>query len=202
MMMQANSPACCFEQGGEFIGIAIGKRQGRALQTAGHANRLNAIKEMRGQPLGSDVGGLVPVVPAVVAAKQHLVAAGDPARDPHRNGTGLAAALAVAHHFRRGHNPHQLLGQLHGRLLDDAVDRPPVDLGADRGIDDLVGIAQDHRPYGAGPIDVFVAIHIPDATAFGAFGVDGADTERSPGGPPADELGGAGDERFGALVDL
>ena len=48
MMIQANSPSVRFEQSGEFIDIAIGKRHSRTLQTARHANRLNAIEEMSG----------------------------------------------------------------------------------------------------------------------------------------------------------
>ena len=144
----------------------------------------------------------VPVVPAVVAAEEDLVAAGDAAGDAHRHGAGLAPALGVAHHLRRRHQAHQHLGQLHRRLVDDGVDGAALDLLLHGGVDHVVGVAQHDRAHGAEPVDVLVAVHVPDAAALGALGVDRADAEGGPRGTAADQLRGAGDETAGAFVDL
>ena len=49
-----------------------------------------------------EIGGQVPVVPTVVAAKENLVAARGAPGDPHGDGARLATSFGVANHLGTG----------------------------------------------------------------------------------------------------
>src|SRR5262249_33727696 len=103
--------AVVIEELTQSVQVGVGEGQRGAGEGLGYAGRLDAWEEMRIEVgVRRGVGGERPVVPAVVATKQNLVAPRGAAGDTHRDGAGLAAALGVAHHFRTGDGPHQFLG--------------------------------------------------------------------------------------------
>ena len=83
--------------------IVVAERQRGAGQAVRHALRLDPRQQVRVEhAFVLQIGGKVPVVPAVIAAEQHLLAAGIAPRDTHRNCVRLAAPLTVAHHLGAG----------------------------------------------------------------------------------------------------
>ena len=101
------------QQLAERVQVAVGKRNRRACERLRHPNRLDARKKMGVEVrVSGEIGGQIPVVPAVVTAKEYFVAAGDTAGDADRNRTRLAATFGIADHLGAGNCFDQLLGQL------------------------------------------------------------------------------------------
>src|SRR4051812_21356607 len=105
---------------------------------------------------GGEVGGQIPVMPAVVAAEEDLVAPGGPPGDPDGDGTRLSATLGITRHLGAGDGPGQLLGELDLQLMVDRIRGAAGDLLADGLIDRRVAVAEDDRADAADPVDIFV----------------------------------------------
>ena len=175
--------------------VTVRERVTRAGQPLRHPDRLDPRKEVVVEPVvRGQVGGQIPVMPAVVTAKQHLVPPRRAARDAYRDSAGLATALGIAHHLGARDRADQLLGQLDLPLVVEGIDGARVNPLLDGSVHYVIGIAQDDGPHGAHPIEELVAIHVPDPRALGPGRIDGADTVGKARRPPADELRGAGNE--------
>src|SRR5262249_17761047 len=109
-----------------------------------------------------------------------------------RDGTRLAATFRVADHLSRRDRPAQLLGQLDFQLVIDRVNCAGGDLFLDRFIHDGVSVAEDDRADAADPINVLVAVHVPEARPLAPRCVDWRNAIGKAARPAADQLRGAG----------
>ena len=137
----------------------------------------------------------VPVVPAVVAAEGHLVAAGRGAGDADRLGHHLAAAPGVAHHVRPGVQLEQQLGQTDVLRRVEGAHRAGLHRVDDGLLHVRVGVAQrrgsdaDH-----GEVEVAAPVEVPDLAARGAGVVRRPQVGQVHLGPLAEELRSAGQD--------
>ena len=162
------------------------KGQRRARQRPGHADGLDAGEgKVAGFGIDQVVGGLVPVVPAVVTGKENLVFAGRAARDADGHGARLAAALGVAHHLGAGNGIDQDLGEFDFQRAVQAVQAALVDLLLHGGVHHVVGVTQDDGRHGVYPVDVLVAVNVREPRTLGVSGVNRTNADGrncSPGG--------------------
>ena len=84
----------------------------------------------------------VPVVPAVIAAKRHLVLAAGGAGDSNRNGIGLAAGAGESDHVRPGMQIDEAFGEVHLFGAVEGAHVASVDRRAHRRIDVRMPVAE------------------------------------------------------------
>ena len=151
--------------------------------------------------LGGEIRGQVPVVPAVVAADGHEVAAGARPGDPHGDGHGLAAGPGEADVFGPGVQPDEQPGQFDLLGIVERTHRTVLDAADHGGGHVGVGVAQRAAPDAhARHVDEPAALDVDDFAA-PRFAVVG---RPSFGGvhfrPLAQELRPAGNQRLGQPV--
>src|ERR1700674_2775421 len=142
----------------------------------------------------------VPVVPAVVAAAEHAIAAGEGARRPHRRGGRVAAGLAVAHRLGPRHQLAHQLGDLDFQRMHQREGDAVRELLPDGGVDRLVGVAERQRPDAHLEVDVLVAVDVPDVAALAARQILRGDAAHVLAGPLGEGLGAGRDQSLGAGV--
>ncbi len=146
------------------------------------------------------VGGQIPVMPAMVSAEQDFVAACGAARDSHGHRARFAATFRVTHHLRARYRRAQRFGQLNFQLMVDRIHRAQGNLSTDRLIDHWIGVAQQDRTDATDPVDVLEAIEVPEPRAARPHRIDRRHTIRHSAGPTADQLCRARNQRCGSFV--
>jgi hypothetical protein len=109
---------------------------------------------------------------AVVAAREleDAVAAGRAAREPERAHRRLRPGGDEPHLLDRGNGVDELLGERHFALRRRAVGRS-CGGGLLYGLDHLgIGVAEDERAPGEDPVEIAVALGIPEVSALAALG--------------------------------
>ena len=106
-----------------------------------------------------------PVVPAVVAAADDLIAAGVGPRQPHRSRRGRAAADQKAEHLHSRDQIDQHLRDLELLGMRGAVDGALIHLRLHRRVDSGVVVAQQDRTEAQQIVQILVAVHVPEAGA-------------------------------------
>ena len=126
-----------------------------------------------------------PVVPAVVAQPHDPVAAGRQARQPHGGRGRLRAGLHEQDLLRARDELDQRLGQLGLHRPGQRQGEPLLDLPHRRGVHHRMAVAEHDRAEAQDPVDVAVAVHVPDVRALPARTerrIDaGNERRRSPG---------------------
>jgi hypothetical protein len=147
-------------------------------------------------------GGEERVGVAVVAAGEleDPVAAGRAAREAQRAHRRLGPRRDEANLLDRGHGVDELLRERHLALGRRAEGRPRRSRLL-HGLDDLgIGVPEDERPPGHHPVEIAVALRVPDVGALAA-----SSEERLAGahGPPGPDRGvdAAGDDPVGAPIE-
>ena len=138
-------------------------------EAARHALGVEARQQMAVERGGlAEIGAEIPVVPAVIAAERHHVAAGGGARDADRDRHGLAAGAAEAHHVRPGMQFDQQFGELDILGAVQRRHRAHVDRGLHRGVDVGIGKAEDGGADAAiAHVEIGLAVEVDDLGALG-----------------------------------
>ena len=182
-------PLVLLQQPLQALQVVLRERYGGPGQSLRYPRRLDTReRELARRRVRQVVGRLVPVVPAVVAAEQDHVAPRRPARDPGRHGASLPAPLRVPHHLCARYGIDEHLGKLDLLGAVQRVDAPLVYLLLHRAVHHVVRVAQYHRPHRVRPVDILVAVHVPEPRPLRALRVDGAHAAGKPARAPADEL--------------
>ena len=156
----------------QVVEVFVDEGNRRAGKRPRHAGRLDAGEgELARLRVDKVVGGLVPVVPAVIAGEEYLVPSCGASRDADGHGAGLAAALGVAHHLRAGDGVDQQLGKVDLQRAVQGEEAALVDLLPHRAVDHVVGMAEDDRRHRIHPVDVLVAVHVDEPRPLGVIGV-------------------------------
>ena len=122
--------------------VVVFERQRRALEFARHALRLEAGEQVAVEGIGlAEVGGQIPVMPAVVAAESHAAAAGGGAGNAHAHGHGVAPAAGVADLAGPRVHGEELVGEFHLLRVDQGAVGAEREPAGDRGGDVQIGIA-------------------------------------------------------------
>ena len=189
------------QQAPERVQVALREGQRGPGERLRYADRPRAGDwEAAGRRVFEKVRGLVPVVPAVVAAEDYLVASGRAPGDPRRHGAGVAAALRVADHLRARDRVDQDLRELDLLRAVDREQAAEVDLLLHSPVDDVIGVAEDDRGVAVHPVDILVAVHVGEPRSLCAGGVARADALGVTAGAPALELHPARDQLARPLV--
>ena len=107
----------------------------------------------------------VPVLPAVVAAAGDHLAAGVRARGADGPRRRVGPVLAEPDHLGARHDLRKGLGHLDLERMREGERDAVGELGAHRGEDVRVVVAEHDRPQRHHVVDVLVAVHVPDVAA-------------------------------------
>ena len=107
----------------------------------------------------------VPILPAMIAANSHMIAAGEGAGNADAAGGGVGAVLAEAHGIGARHHLDDQLGDLDLDLMGQREDHAVFKLAAHRCRHVGIVVAQGHRRQAVDEIDILVAIGIPQLAA-------------------------------------
>ncbi|OQB91040.1 MAG: hypothetical protein BWX84_01584 [Verrucomicrobia bacterium ADurb.Bin118] len=131
-----------------------------------------------------------------------FIASGESTRETNGAHAGFGAGIRQAHLLHAGHSLADQLGQGNLERIGNAETGAPNGSGLDGGDDFRVGMAQNSGPPGADIINVFVAIHVPDAAPRSAVHEEGLAANGAKGAhggvdPSGNELQRFGKERLG-----
>ncbi len=114
-------------------------------------------------------------MPAVISTEKDLVPARCSTRDTNRDGARLAAALGISNHLGTGDRANKFLSKLNFEFVIDGCRHDAIDLFMERLIDDRVGLNQDDRADAADPVDILVAVDVPEPCPLRTLGIDRRD---------------------------
>src|SRR2546425_3032089 len=144
----------------------------------------------------------VPVVPAVITAKDHLVPTGGSPSDADRHHVRLAPAFAEAHHFGARYDLCKELCRFDFERMVQGQASTQRSLALNRFDDTREGMAQEHGARTHVEVDVFVPVDIPQVSAALAVAVYGRDSEGLELGPAAEQVRLPGDEFSSPAVEF
>ena len=150
------------QQLSQRVQIVVFEGQGGVQQASGDSQRGDSVHEVlfQGSTRGQ-IGRQVPVVPAVIAAKGHLVPAGGCPGDADGYHVGLPAALAEAHHFGAGNDLGQQFGGLDLQGVVDGQPGTPGGLLLNSPDHARKGMPQKYRAGAEIEVQILVAVHVP-----------------------------------------
>ncbi len=159
------------DDGFDLVELVEVERMHQSGEAARHALGVEAGQQMAVERGGvAEIGAKIPVMPAVIAAERHHVAAGRGARDPHRDRHRLAAGAPEADHVRPRMQLDQQLGELDILGAIERRHRAHVDRALDRRVDVGIGEAEDGGADAAiAHVEIGPAVEVDDLGALGRF---------------------------------
>ena len=189
----------------ELIESVVGEGVCEPSKRPWHAAGLEPRQEMAGERQGAGAVGTrlhigkvrreIPVVPAVVAADRHVVAAGEGPRRPHRHGHCLTTGSGESGHRRPGVNRDEFLGELH--LIEglQRAHRARLHAADHRGIHVRIGVAQNAGEDAAGRhVDELPPLGVDHLAAAGLLVVGRPLVGRKKLRPLGEQLGATGED--------
>src|SRR5260370_4932100 len=110
----------------------------------------------------------VPVVPAMIPAAEDLVQDGTRPREPDGGARHVASRLAETNHLGVRHNLANEFSHFDFERVDEGKCDSVLQLPAYCRVDRVMAVTKDDRTYPHLPVDVFVAIHVPDVRPLAA----------------------------------